>query len=522
MKAHIVGGGFGGLAAAGYLIRHADVPGADITVYEASDTLGGGFFLGGGPAGGYNLPGSVFDSEFRCANELLKDIPSLVDPAVSVKDEFFDFNRDHPFFDRAHILDRNGAVVHGPRLGLTLSDFWALGRLSFASEASLDGRRIQEFFSPRFFATEFWLLFSSIMGSLPQHSATEFRRYINRTLRLLPYLSDMARIWRTPRNQYETFIEPLAEWLKLKGVNVLTRAYVTDLGFASAPGLTVNRLDYERGEGGAASVEIAADDIVLVTTGSQVADMNPGSTCAPSRSPGGGRSWALWKRLAKGRKEFGRPEVFFDAAEAPDRRWVGFTVTTTGTEFIDLLTKLTGCEPGTGGLVTLKDSGWMLSFSIFLQPEIRRQPPGTFVWWGYGLFPERLGDFVQKRMADCTGAEILEEVVRQLRFDAYLAPILKSSFCVPCDMPYVNNIWMPRRSGDRPPVVPEGATNLGLIGQYVEIERDVTFTIEYSARTAWEAVRILTRRGPRPPSVYQGQVDPKALFGALKLFLSRN
>ena len=132
MKAHIVGGGFGGLAAAGYLIRHADVPGADITIYEASDTLGGGFFLGGGPAGGYNLPGSVFDSEFRCANELLKDIPSLVDPAVSVKDEFFDFNRDHPFFDRAHIIDRNGAVVHGPRFGLTLSDFWALGRLSFA------------------------------------------------------------------------------------------------------------------------------------------------------------------------------------------------------------------------------------------------------------------------------------------------------------------------------------------------------------------------------------------------------
>ena len=30
MKAHIVGGGFGGLAAAGYLIRNADVPGQDI------------------------------------------------------------------------------------------------------------------------------------------------------------------------------------------------------------------------------------------------------------------------------------------------------------------------------------------------------------------------------------------------------------------------------------------------------------------------------------------------------------
>jgi oleate hydratase len=37
MKAHIVGGGFGGLAAAALLIRNADVPGADITIYEADD-----------------------------------------------------------------------------------------------------------------------------------------------------------------------------------------------------------------------------------------------------------------------------------------------------------------------------------------------------------------------------------------------------------------------------------------------------------------------------------------------------
>ena len=32
MKAHIVGGGFGGLAAAALLIRNADLPGADITI----------------------------------------------------------------------------------------------------------------------------------------------------------------------------------------------------------------------------------------------------------------------------------------------------------------------------------------------------------------------------------------------------------------------------------------------------------------------------------------------------------
>ena len=46
MKAHIVGGGFGGLAAAALLIRNAGVSGEDITIYEADELLGGGFFLG--------------------------------------------------------------------------------------------------------------------------------------------------------------------------------------------------------------------------------------------------------------------------------------------------------------------------------------------------------------------------------------------------------------------------------------------------------------------------------------------
>ena len=46
MRAHIVGGGFGGLAADALLIRNAGVLGADITIYEADERLGG-FFLGG-------------------------------------------------------------------------------------------------------------------------------------------------------------------------------------------------------------------------------------------------------------------------------------------------------------------------------------------------------------------------------------------------------------------------------------------------------------------------------------------
>jgi oleate hydratase len=50
------------------------VSGQDIAIYEADEGMGGGFFLGGNAQTGYNLPGSVFDNEFRCTFDLLQTI----------------------------------------------------------------------------------------------------------------------------------------------------------------------------------------------------------------------------------------------------------------------------------------------------------------------------------------------------------------------------------------------------------------------------------------------------------------
>ena len=519
MKAHIVGGGFGGLAAAALLIRNAGMAGSDITIYEADEVLGGGFFLGGSAQSGYDLPGSVFDKEFRCTFDLLSSIPSKRNPAISVTKDFFDFNLGEPYDDKAHIFDRNLNIVHGPRFGLSLLDGLRLARVVLTPEAFLNGRRIDEYFPERFFSTEFWLLWSTIMGSLPQHSAIEFRRYMCRFLYLFGHLSDMTGVMRTPLNQHENFVEPLVDWLAPRGVNFLTGAFVSDLGFAPSSGsITVERLDYARG-GAATSVAVAPEDIVLVTTGSQAADLAPGAmNTAPTPRPTG-RSWALWERLARRSTYFGKPDVFFGARRIPDSLWVTFTVTDTGTEFVNRMEALTGSESGRGGLVTLRDSGWVVSLSVFHQPEMFDQPSGTSVWWGYGLHPERTGNFVKKRMDECTGTEILEEVLRHLHFDKQLAAIMASSICVPCYMPYVNNVWLTWSRGDMPSPVPEGATNLGLIGQYVDMPKEIAFTIECSVRSAWEAIRTLLKRGPAPPPVYQGQFHLTALWAALKVFI---
>ena len=137
------------------------------------------------------------------------------------------------------------------------------------------------------------------MGSLPQHGATEFRRYINRALDLFPDISDMGHIMRTPIYQYQIFIEPLVAWLRPRGVKIESGIFVRDVGFAPAPDrITVERLECER-DGVDDAVAIGPQDIVLLTTGSQAADMSVGSMTEPPQPKPRRATWALWQRLAE-------------------------------------------------------------------------------------------------------------------------------------------------------------------------------------------------------------------------------
>ena len=93
--------------------------------------------------------------------------------------------------------------------------------------------------------------------------------------------------------------------------------------------------------------------------------------------------------------------------------------------------RFSGNEAGIGGLVTFKDSSWLLSIVIPHQPHFASQPPGVQVFWGYALFPDRVGDFVAKPMSDCTGTEILRELRGHLRFDP---DTLTDANCIPCPL----------------------------------------------------------------------------------------
>ena len=63
----------------------------------------------------------------------------------------------------------------------------------------------------------------------------------------------------------------------------------------------------------------------------------------------------------------------------------------------------------TGGIVTVKDSSWLMSWTINRQPQFREQPKDHCLVWVYSLFTDKPGDYIKKPMRACTGKEICME-----------------------------------------------------------------------------------------------------------------
>lgn len=519
-KAYLVGSGIASLAAAAFLIRDGGFAGRDIVIMEEQDREGGSLDAAGSPETGYTMRGGrMFEIHFDCTYDLLSSIPSLDDPATSVTEDTFAFHEDFAWEDQARLVDGHGNVIDAHSMTFTERDRLELLKCVATPEALLDGKRISDLFDEEFFTTNFWAMWCTTFAFEPWHSAIEFRRYLNRFVHLFKTFDTMSGIYRTTFNQFDSIVRPLLAWLTAQGVTVQLGTRVTDLRLADGDELTVEALTWERGgkTGETGETVIGPEDLVLVTNGSMTANSTLGSTdtvpALDTASPSG--AWQLWETLAAKRPGagLGDPKVFNSSTK--DSTWESFTVTTKDPLFFKLMAEFSGSEAGKGGLITFKESSWLLTIVLNHQPHFREQPEDTFVWWGYALFPDKQGDFVDKPMSACTGREILDEVLQHLPFEERRR-ILDSSIVIPAMMPYITSQFLVRKAGDRPQVVPARSTNLAFIGQYAEVPDDVVFTVEYSVRTAWTAVAQLLGLGKKPPAVYKGGHDPRILVEALE------
>jgi len=168
----------------------------------------------------------------------------------------------------------------------------------------------------------------------------------------------------------------------------------------------------------------------------------------------------------------------------------------------------------TGGIVSCKDSSWLLSWTINRQGQFKEQDKDKVCVWVYGLFTDVPGDFIKKPMKECTGKEITEEWLYHLGVPEDQIEDLAehSAVCVPTMMPYITAFFMPRTKGDRPDVIPDGCVNFAFLGQFTETPRDTVFTTEYSVRTAMEAVYGLLGVDRGVPEVWGSVYDVRELL----------
>jgi oleate hydratase len=489
-KTYILGSGIGGLAAAAFMIRDGKLIGDDIQILEASSRVGGSLDADGdGKAGYFMRGGRMFTmANYECTWELFKSIPSLDNPNQSVYEETVEFNRHHETHSLARLLDKNGAQEHASRMGLSNDDRLKLLALYDTSEDRLALSAITDWLSPHFFDSNFWLMWSTTFAFQPWHSAIEIKRYLHRFAMEFSRIDTLSGVKRTIFNQYDSMVLPLLAWLKIRGVRVVNDCRVTQIDTIDSGGLvriTALRMVTARDE---RMIRIDPEDRVIIENASMTDASSVGSMMDPPQklTKIDSSGWKLWESLAHDRPLFGNPGAF--NGSVAHSCWESFTVTFRTPLFFDQMTLLTGNEPGTGALVTFKDSNWLMSVVLAHQPHFRNQAPDIQVLWGYGLHPHNIGNFVAKPMEDCTGQDILKELCGHLKFNA---DIIASATCIPCRMPYITSMFMPRQAGDRPDPLPANAANFAFVSQFVEIPDDVVFTVEYSIRAAQMAVYSL-------------------------------
>lgn len=489
-QAYLIGGGLGTLAAAAYMIRDGGMGGENIHILEGMDILGGSNDGAGSIKKGFVCRGGRMLNEETYENfwELFSTIPSLEMPNMSVTGEILNFDHLHPTHAQARLVDENGNRLSVKSMGFKNEERIALMKLMKTEEDVLQDLTIEDWFydMPHFFETNFWFMWQTTFAFQKWSSLIEFKRYMNRMIKEFSRIDTLEGVTRTPYNQYESVILPLQEYLEQHGVTFHTGYQVTDLDFHEDK-LEVTAIHLIH-EGKRKVIHLHDGDICIMTNGcmTDCAALGDYKHPAPYK-PEGSMSADLWRNITAKKEGLGNPEAFFGNPEQTN--WESFTVTCKGNQILKKIEQFSTNIPGSGALMTFKDSSWLMSIVVAAQPHFKAQDMNTTIFWGYGLYTDHIGDYVKKPMRDCTGEELLDELFYHLHMLEDASELKKDIInVIPCMMPYIDSQFQPRKINDRPQVVPEGSVNFAMVSQFVEIPEDMVFTEEYSVRAARIAV----------------------------------
>ena len=522
--AYLIGSGLAALAAACYLVRDGQMAGERIHILEKDP-------IPGGACDGYQYTdigyvmrgGREMDNHFECMWDLFRSIPSIETEGVSVLDEYYWLNKADPNYSLCRATEKQGQDAHtDKKFGLSDKAAMEIMKLFFTPDEELYNKRIDEIFDHEVLDSNFWLYWRTMFAFENWHSALEMKLYLKRFIHHVGGLPDFTALRFTRYNQYESMILPMVHYLQEHGVDFQYNTKVVNVEFDIRNGRKAARRIVLQREGREDAIDLTDNDLVFITNGGCVENSAYGSQNEPAAfnktiREGGG--WDMWRKIAAQDPSFGHPDKF--CSDPEQSNWMSATVTTLDRRIVPYIEKICKRDPFsgkvvTGGIVTARDSGWLLSWTINRQPQFRNQPKDQLVIWVYGLFSDKPGDFVKKTMRECTGKEICMEWLYHLGVPvAEIADLAEhSAKTVPVMMPYITAFFMPREKGDRPNVVPDGAGNFAFLGQFAETARDTIFTTEYSIRTGMEAVYSLLDIDRGVPEVWGSTYDVRDLVNA--------
>ena len=523
-SAYIVGSGLAALSAACFLVRDGQMKGKNVHILEKDSIPGGacdGYLYDG--LGYVMRGGREMDNHFECMWDLFHSIPSIETEGVSVLDEYYWLNKEDPNYSLMRATMNRGEDAHTDKK-FAISDKGAMEimHLFFTPDEELYDKKITDYFSDEVLNSNFWLYWRTMFAFENCHSALEMKLYIKRFIHHIGGLPDFTALRFTKYNQYESMILPMIEYLKKFDVQFHYGTKVENVKFEISDYKKVAKSIIITKDGEESSIDLTENDLVFITNGGCVENSSMGSQNTPAEmnteiKPGGG--WDLWRKIAEQDSEFGNPDKFFYDPELTN--WMSATVTTLDDRIPPYVEKICKRDPFsgkvvTGGIVTVKDSNWLLSWTFNRQPQFRSQPKDQLVGWIYGLFSDVPGNYVKKPMRDCTGKEICMEWLYHLGVPENQIEELaeNSANTIPVMMPYIDAFFMPRNGTDRPKVVPNKAVNFAFLGQFAETERDTIFTTEYSIRTAMVAVYTLLNIDRGVPEVWGSTYDIRDLLNA--------
>ena len=521
-SAYIVGSGLAALTAACYLVRDGQMKGEHVHILEKEQVAGGACDGWKFENVGYVMRGGrEMDNHFEVMWDLFHSIPSIETEGVSVLDEYYWLNKADPNYSLCRATVNRGEDAHTDgKFDISDKGAMEIMKLFFTANEDLQDKKITDVFDDEVLNSNFWLYWRTMFAFENWHSALEMKLYIQRFIHHIGGLPDFKALRFTKYNQYESMILPMVKYLESFGVQFHFGVKVVNVEFdCTADRKQATRIDVIR-DGNEEAIDLTENDLVFITNGGCVENSTIGSQNTPAPfnyeiKEGGG--WDMWRKIAAQDPAFGHPDKFCSDPEKSN--WMSATVTTLDQRIIPYIKNICKRDPFsgkvvTGGIVTAKDSSWLLSWTINRQPQFRSQPKDQCLVWVYALFSDKRGDYVKKPMRDCTGKEICMEWLYHIGVpESDIEDLAEhSANTVPCMMPYITAFFMPRRKGDRPDVIPDGCVNAAFLGQFAETPRDTIFTTEYSVRTAMEAVYGLCAVDRGVPEVWGSVYDVRALL----------